>query len=69
MLGAQPLQPVCAAAAGGHHHFLAEHLALHAVVGDLHAGAHAVFQHQIAALHSEEHLHALLGQILLDGIV
>ena len=69
VLRAELLQPVRAPAAGGDHGVLGVDLQVHLAVGDGDALADVALQNEVLALIAKVHLHAVLLQVLLDGVV
>ena len=69
VLGAQVLQPVRPPASRGDDRVAAADLPLLFAVGDLDAQTDRVLQDQVGTLIAEQHLHAVLQQMLLDGVV
>ena len=69
VLGAQALQPVGPPAARGNHRMAGQNLLLPAVLAHLHPPAHVPLQNKIGTLAAEEQLHAVLQQVLFNGVV
>ncbi len=67
VLGAELFQPVCAAAAGADDHLSGIHGQGFLVALQQHALALVVLEDDVLALGAEQHLHAVVGQIVLDG--
>ena len=66
MLGADLLQPVRTAAAGGNDDLLCQHVAGAVLLAQAHALADGIFEDDVLALGVEQHLDARVGQIILD---
>ena len=66
VLGADFLQPVRAAAAGGNDHLLGQHVAGAVLLAQAHTLADGILENDVLALGVEQHLNARVSQIILD---